>query len=179
MSKTISKAVYNAAQAKADAGDVHGAWQVLADAGDNYARAGAEIMNPNGDSFIKAVVEKTWELSVGLDVYNAKFTEVASHHLSGYLKIIDINMGGGNSAALPTTFQIETSYKEALDEHNVSYNASIDAIINSIGDISPHWANLLDKFDGDWSNIYDIDDSRIKGEHAIYSSYGPVEAAAV
>lgn len=58
MSKTISKAAYDAAKAKADAGDVHGAWQALADAGDNYARAGAAIMDPNGDSFIKAVVEK-------------------------------------------------------------------------------------------------------------------------
>ena len=58
MSKTVTKAVYDAAKSKADAGDTHGAWQVLADAGDNYARAGANIMDPNGDSFIKAVVVK-------------------------------------------------------------------------------------------------------------------------
>jgi len=55
MSKTISKAVYDAAKAKADAGDTHGAWQVLADAGDNYALAGARIMDPDGDSLIKEV----------------------------------------------------------------------------------------------------------------------------
>jgi len=178
MSKAITEAAYHAAKAKADAGDTFGAWQVLAGAGDNYARAGARIMDPNGDSFIKAMVGKTWEFSVGLGVYNAKFSTVAAHHLSGYLTIIKESIDKKEGAVLPTTFQIEESYKEALDGSNVSHNASIDAIINSLGGLSPHWARLLDKFDGDWSNIYDINESRIKGEHAIYSSYGPVEAAA-
>lgn len=52
MVTSVDKSVYDEAKLKFDSGDIAGAWAVLGNAGDNYARNAASITGED-DSFAK------------------------------------------------------------------------------------------------------------------------------
>lgn len=78
------------------AGDYAGAWRELANAGDRYADNAAGVVgqsNNAGDTFFKNLVQNYWESTVGADVYQQKFSDVASLHLGNYLGFLEQNQG--------------------------------------------------------------------------------------
>ena len=183
MPKTISEQTYNQAEALAENGKTLEAWSVLAAAGDNYAARAVDIIDPNSDTFTRELVETTWDYTVGHDTFVEKFDSVANLHVRGYLATFMTENTDGSitfNGNLPNTIQIETSYAQALTNNNVSHNASVDALLNSMDSgVTPHWANALDIVDGHWNNEHDIDSSRISTEHGIESEYSAAEATAM
>ena len=105
--KAININAIREAKALAKDGKVFEAWTVLGEAGDNYAANAANIIKPDSDSFTQALVEKTWEVTVGVDAYNEKFDEVAKAHVEGYLKVLTKGIINEEFSPLPNTDQIE------------------------------------------------------------------------
>jgi hypothetical protein len=194
MSKAIKKETYDEAVALAKSGDTIGAWSILASEGDNYAVNAAEIINENSASLSKQLVENIWISAGERSAYNdGTFEKVANLHLNNYLETMFEKNQQGNlefTGILPNTKQIENSYKTALKENNVSPNAAIDLVINTvndaiygespdgiISDIIPHWATLLDVFDSTWGWRDQIDSSRVVYDYDNKSNYSdPTEA---
>ncbi|MES2961494.1 MAG: tandem-95 repeat protein [Pseudomonadota bacterium] len=184
MSTTINKSTLDQAQSLLNQGKVHEAWQTLAESGDNYALNAAKITDKNNDSFAKTLVQETWENTVGMAQYNEKFDAVAKQHLDNYLtsirKINEKLPPENDLFVLPSTTNIEASYKKALESNGISTKAAIDGIINTVvsgADGLLGWTNWLDLFDGKWSNDYDIEDSRISDPYlkTDYSRFEAVE----
>lgn len=166
MALHISKETLARAELLAEIGDVHGAWQALAEGGDRYATAAAEITSSSlPPTLSQFLVISTWTQAVGYDTYREKFAAVAETHLDNYLEYVR-----NNDLNLPRTFEIEQSYVDALVRNGVTTSAAIDVVVNNMGldflvDIlpykfSPTWPNLLDAFDGKWSDDYDIEVER-------------------
>lgn len=91
MATSITQAALDAAQMYLEQGNVSGAWQALADAGDRYAQNAANITNPNVDNFAQNLVQSTWEATVGLDSFNQNFDVVAQSHVQNYIRLIEQN----------------------------------------------------------------------------------------
>lgn len=68
MSTTIDRDSFNRARSLLNEGRVSEAWQVLGDAGDNYARNAAIITGDDDSQRGKILVRETWENTVGEDI---------------------------------------------------------------------------------------------------------------
>jgi len=143
MALTIDQSVYEQANSYAQQGDVTNAWLTLANAGDSYARqAYAIIAEP--DSLYARLVETQWSLHASPEQITQKFDLVAEQHVAQYLDVI-LDSG---EFRLPHTLQIEQSYKQALDDNEISQLAAVDAMFSlldyqdSAGDVS--WGTILE-----------------------------------
>ncbi|MFS8123583.1 adhesin [Rhizobium sp. BR 250] len=169
MALRISRETLARAERLAEIGDVHGAWQALADGGDRYAVAAAQITsNSLPPTLSQFLVISTWTHTVGYDTYRTKFSAVAETHLGNYLEYVR-----NNDLNLPRTYEIEQSYVDALARNGVAPSAAIDVLVNNLGWNSVEaiwplskatWPNLLDAFDGNWSDDYDIEKERVSVE---------------
>jgi hypothetical protein len=65
MTTQVSLDIVAAAKGKLDAGDLAGAWRVLADAGDVYARATARVTDASQPTVMRHLVESFWDVAVG------------------------------------------------------------------------------------------------------------------
>jgi len=141
--KSITKGAYEKAKKLSNEGKVHEAWRALADGGDNYARNAAEITNESKKYLSQELVKQTWLHTVGQEAYDQSFDPVAIVHLKGYISEIDHD----NGYILPSTKQIEVSYKNALESQGLPTNVAIDAIINTMtkDTVLPGW-DRMDRF---------------------------------
>ncbi len=143
MALVINQTVLNKANNKLLAGDVAGAWQALADAGDSYAKRAAAIFGQQ-DSLFAQLVEVQWSLHATPEQIAQNFDLVAKQHLTQYLELID----SSGEFRLPDTMQIETSYSKALNDHGLSQLCAVDSMFSlldyqdTVGDIS--WATMLE-----------------------------------
>ena len=117
MTTTVHKDILQQVQDRIDARDTLGAWSILAEAGDPYAIAAKDIVDPSlSDSFTKNMVKSAWQRAMGDDAYEQHFDAVALKHVEGYLGVINRNIDKSNNdfIELPNTEQIEISYENAL-----------------------------------------------------------------
>ena len=124
MSTSITQQDYQKAIDLRNTGNVAGAWAVLANAGDLYAGASYNVVaDPN--SFYGRVVRAEWQ-ATGADL--SKFNDVALQHLNQYLYIV----GQSPNFTLPTTEQIERSYRTAVTDHGFSPLTAVDATFSRL-----------------------------------------------
>ena len=100
MTQFINKETINLARAAHEAGDISGAYQILADAGDSYAKFAASITGGNGGLLVNTV-RSLWENSSSGSL--ERWDSVAQQHQLQYLDLV------GDDGRLPSTFEIEAS----------------------------------------------------------------------
>jgi hypothetical protein len=163
MTTQVSESIANQALALNASGDLEGAYQILADAGDTYSGFGAQIVSGEANIWSNTV-RSLWEnIQPGsLD----SWTDVATLHQRTYIETI-IN----NNFNLPNTYQIESSYQNALNSYGFPDYMAIDILINTMPaeQVGP-LLNLLNLTLGtgqpvdigaEWYDILGIEGSRI------------------
>lgn len=119
-----------------DQGRIAEAWNLLGAKGDAYAfLAGAIVsdnvadMPPLARMFYE-MVRSQWENSVGAGVWGGEvFQDVGKRHLENYLTLLG-SRGGSGAYVLPTTKEIEASYKEALGRSGLPPITAIDSLFS-------------------------------------------------
>ncbi len=133
---------------------LHQAYQVLAGAGDIYSFWGAQIVAPDIPiigSFpnpMQDLVENIWEVQVPGSVA-ASFIDVAVQHQQQYLTLTRVDPTGSGDFNLPTTTEIEDSYRDALSDNGLPASLAVDLLINTAqlgttgGAVIPNWDTVL------------------------------------
>jgi hypothetical protein len=138
MALHITESVLEEAQALNKAGNVAGAYRVLAEAGDNYSQNALvvieEIAAP--ESIYARIVQVHWE-RVAPGALETHFMAVGQLHQSQYRELIEeVSMGtnedGEQLYLLPDSIQIENSYRDALDFFGLPAVTTVDSMFSLI-----------------------------------------------
>lgn len=128
----IPKEVLDKARKYHEAGDLEKAYETLAEAGDDYAKAAAKIVG-EGPNIFKDTVEKLWENYKEGSVED-KFRDVATQHQQQYLDLIQNGKNSEGTFELPDTFEIEKSYLKAVEAHGLPDFLAVDLLINTVNE---------------------------------------------
>jgi hypothetical protein len=165
---TISQTAIQNARTTWSQGQYGQAWQILADAGDRYADNAASVIAGTSLSgqFFHELVKNNWENTVGIDVYNTKFQDVAQAHLNNYLGLLE-------RGYIPSTQDILNSYQSALTDNGIPTIVAFDVA----------WAKMIPGTtgfsDSTWAVFLNIDASRITTSNTNDSTPAAVAAALV
>jgi|CXWL01.1.fsa_nt_gi hypothetical protein len=117
-------------------GDISGAWALLGDKGDAYAFLAGKIVanNTAGMPLLAQVfynlVRIQWDNTAGAGLWGgAIFQAVGKQHLANYIDLLETNLVSGGYT-LPTTLQIEASYKSALADFSLPPITAIDSLFS-------------------------------------------------
>jgi hypothetical protein len=166
MALRISETVLRLAEEASDAGDIAGAWNILSAAGDRYAGNAhdiiAEINNPI--SVFAKIVQVHWD-RVAPGARQTVFMAVGAQHLMQYLqRIRDVPNGLSPTDEqlylLPSTEQIERSYREAVTDHGLPALTAVDSMFSVLDwnlENSDDWVYASLRF----GNVQDISWARI------------------
>lgn len=146
---TIAETYVDQAQTLLNQGKVSEAWAKLAEGGDNYASASADVTS--GAGFFNRIVQSYWDRVYGDGAVEEKWDDVAETHLQNYINMMKDGEDPGNpneTFDLPTTTDIEESYADALQDNSLSKDGAIDLALNQIDNtpITISLDDFIDKF---------------------------------
>ncbi|MET0067325.1 MAG: calcium-binding protein [Candidatus Thiodiazotropha sp.] len=138
MALTITESILNEAKALNAAGDVAGAYRVLASVGDNYSQNALVVIEEidEPDSIFARIVQAHWD-RVAPGARQTHFMEVGALHQLQYLQLIedeirDPNEQGESTYLLPNSIAIEDSYRRALVLSGLPPLTTVDAMFSLI-----------------------------------------------
>ena len=176
MALTITAEQHAIVQSYAAAGNYQGGWNYLASIGDNYADNAYAVTSGNAtgviDQGFQILVQKHWTNTAGQNAYAEKSEQVARQHFRQYVDAI----GGNAGYALPTSKQIEKSYRDAVEFANLPPETAFDGVFTrSIGDLADQfWPGP--KEDGlDWTDFLRMEDKRQVGSD-VFNDIDPAKA---
>lgn len=140
MALTITDTMLRMAEAAADSGEVAEAWSILSSTGDRYAASAYDIILEIDDpvSVFPKIVQVQWD-RVAPGARQTVFMDVGLQHVRQYLEIVrrqetEVDDHGEQLYLLPTTKDIEASYRRAVTEHNLPALTAVDSmLISSLG----------------------------------------------
>jgi len=171
MADIIRVEYLNRAQELHDQGRIADAYRVLADAGDVYAANAWLITNDDHTGIFDFLVPNLWDYGAP-GARETMFMQVAAVHQQNYLNYIRDGAftapGGLTFYELPDTFEIETSYYNALVNNGLPPELAIDLLINT-------------GFGGyvDWAGLLQIEPSRQSAERVTLDDLGATGALGV
>lgn len=171
MADIIRVEYLNRAQELHNQGRIADAYRVLADAGDVYAANAWLITNDDHTGIFDFLVPNLWDYGAP-GARATMFMQVAAVHQQNYLNYIRDGAftapGGLTFYELPDTFEIETSYYNALTKNGLPPELAIDLLINT-------------GFGGyvDWAALLQIEPSRQSAERLTLDDLGATGALGV
>ncbi|MEJ2611436.1 MAG: hypothetical protein P8179_15480 [Candidatus Thiodiazotropha sp.] len=189
MAWKITESVLEEAEALNVAGDVAGAYQVLAEAGDFYSQ-GAQVVIEEINapvSIFARIVQVHWDRVVP-GARQRVFMDVGKLHQKQYLELIrpeksGLDENGEQLYLLPNSIQIENSYREALLAYDLPALTTVDsmfslidrnlelgegplyAAIRNTGVVDITWAHMLNP---------ELEDTRIRYDSDVFIN-DPIE----
>lgn len=165
MALTITAEQYATVQAYAAVGDYAGGWAYLTSIGDNYADNAYVVTTGDTagviDQGFHVLVEKHWANTAGANAYADKFDAVAKQHFQQYVEAI-----GDRGGALPTSEQIERSYREAVTDNGLPPETAFDGVFtNSMGDLADGFWPGPKENGLDWTDFLAMEDERQTESH--------------
>lgn len=136
MAVKITSSVLDQAIALKDAGDIAGAWNVLASADDLYAASARDIIEQidSPTSVFAKIVQVHWD-RVAPGARQTVFMDVGLQHLIQYLDLIQQDPSGTTPSGeqqylLPNTEEIENSYRRAVLDHQLPALTAVDSMFS-------------------------------------------------
>ncbi|MES9994344.1 MAG: hypothetical protein ABW098_20535 [Candidatus Thiodiazotropha sp.] len=136
MALQITQSVFDAALALRDSGDVAGSWDILSEAGDLYAANARDIIYEinNPVTVFAKIVQVHWD-RVAPGARQTVFFDVGLQHLTQYLQRIREEPSGTNENGeqlyrLPSSEQIEASYRLAVIQHGLPAITAVDSLFS-------------------------------------------------
>ncbi|MCO6181037.1 Hint domain-containing protein [Ciceribacter sp. RN22] len=157
MTPIITDAQFAQVNLYVEALDYAGGWAYLASIGDNYADNASAVISATSVAsqgrIFALLVERHWENTAGRTAYEQKFEAVALQHFQQHVGYIRKEHG-----KLPTTEDIEKSYRTAVEQNGLSAYVAFDGI----------FTQSLGKLTGksiDWPDFLGIDAARQVESH--------------
>lgn len=166
-SLSISPIVLARAQAFAASGEIARAWRELARHGDDYAESAAKIVSERDAprDFLAAVVDAHWLRVVGADKKAAHFDAVAKRHIDNYLALV-----AGNGGKLPSTREIERSYRSAVEAEGLPALVAIDALLSRADCALPgSWLAKIGITELSWGAVCGMPKERIAYQSDVFA----------
>jgi hypothetical protein len=183
MALRITETILQMAEQAADDGNVADAWSILASAGDLYAVGAHDIIAQidNPVSVFTKITQVQWD-RVAPGARQTLFMEVGQQHAMQYLEITRGNEAGFDENGeqlylLPTTEDIEGSYRSALLDHELPPLTAVDSMFSVFDwslESSSHWFYALvrtgNMVDVSWARILDpeLESSRIVYDSEVF-----------